>query len=62
MLQKQRHNKIKTDNSTAGNNLILIEFQQLPANFTFITFPIKKELADTDNLYCHACKFITCGR
>lgn len=38
MLQKQRHNKIKTGNSTAGNNLILIEFQQLPANFTFITF------------------------
>lgn len=39
MLQKQRHNKIKTDNSTTGNDLILIEFQQLPANFTFITFP-----------------------
>lgn len=39
MQQKQRHNKIKTDNSTAGNDLILIEFQQIPANFTFITFP-----------------------
>lgn len=39
MQQKQRHNKIKTDNSTAGKNLILIKFQQLPANFTFITFP-----------------------
>lgn len=39
MQQKQRHNTIKTDNSTAGNDLILIEFQQIPANFTFITFP-----------------------
>lgn len=39
MLQKQRHNKTKTDNSTTGNDLILIEFLQFPANFTFITFP-----------------------